>query len=263
MRAFALAAAALCLAAAPPAMAQGGSPLGSLFSCDNPGDKDRTGAIVGALAGGLLGSQVSKNERTLGAVVGAGLGALAGNYIGCRMNNDGRNRAEQAIRTALDTGRDQTWSDPASGASGRVQVISAARETAPPLMDVRDLRYARGVERIYDMQPAARSYVAPGRVNLRAAPDMKARVLSQLRPNEEVRVAGVSNGWLPVIDEGRVEGYVAASAMRVGAAAPVVNAQPANCRTVEQTITQRGYQTETNRFNACRDDRGEWRVTPV
>lgn len=52
-------------------------------NCDAPGGRQRTGALIGAVIGGLAGSQVSRNERTLGAVVGAGAGAAAGSYIGC------------------------------------------------------------------------------------------------------------------------------------------------------------------------------------
>ena len=54
-----------------------------ITNCDAPGGRQRTGAIIGAIVGGLAGSQISDNERTLGAVVGAGAGAAAGSYIGC------------------------------------------------------------------------------------------------------------------------------------------------------------------------------------
>ncbi|HWQ87736.1 SH3 domain-containing protein [Brevundimonas sp.] len=54
-----------------------------ITNCDAPGGRQRTGALIGAVIGGLAGSQVSSNERTLGAVVGAGAGAAAGSYIGC------------------------------------------------------------------------------------------------------------------------------------------------------------------------------------
>ena len=40
-----------------------------------------TGAVVGAIAGGLLGSQISKNERGLGAVGGAVVGGYTGSKI--------------------------------------------------------------------------------------------------------------------------------------------------------------------------------------
>lgn len=45
-------------------------------------DAKRNGLIVGAVAGGLLGSQVSKNERGLGAVIGAVAGGALGQHIG-------------------------------------------------------------------------------------------------------------------------------------------------------------------------------------
>ncbi|WP_332655573.1 SH3 domain-containing protein [Brevundimonas sp.] len=52
-------------------------------NCDAPGGRQRAGALIGAVVGGLAGSQISSNERALGAVVGAGAGAAAGSYIGC------------------------------------------------------------------------------------------------------------------------------------------------------------------------------------
>ena len=45
-------------------------------------DAKNKGAIIGAIAGGLLGSQVSKNEKGLGAVVGAGAGYVLGSKVG-------------------------------------------------------------------------------------------------------------------------------------------------------------------------------------
>lgn len=54
-----------------------------IINCDAPGGRQRAGAAIGAVLGGLAGSQVSRNERGLGAVVGAAGGAAAGSYIGC------------------------------------------------------------------------------------------------------------------------------------------------------------------------------------
>ena len=54
-----------------------------ITNCDAPGGRQRTGALIGAVIGGLAGSRISSNERTLGAVAGAGAGAAAGSYIGC------------------------------------------------------------------------------------------------------------------------------------------------------------------------------------
>jgi hypothetical protein len=45
-------------------------------------DAQKNGAILGAVIGGLAGSQVSKNERGLGAVGGAVAGGVIGSQIG-------------------------------------------------------------------------------------------------------------------------------------------------------------------------------------
>jgi uncharacterized protein YgiM (DUF1202 family) len=80
----ALASAALLASLAPAALPTAAmAQSNGITSCDAPGGRQRTGAIIGALIGGVAGSQVSDNERTLGAVVGAGAGAAAGSYIGC------------------------------------------------------------------------------------------------------------------------------------------------------------------------------------
>src|SRR5690606_6156117 len=144
--------------------------------------------------------------------------AAAGNYVGCRMNNDGRGRAESAVQAALDTGRPQTWTDSRTGTQGRVEVISdaysgrqapyAGAYGAP--VSASDLRYERGVQRVYDLRPAASAYVTAGRVNVRAAPTTSSAIVDRLSPGQEVEVAGMANGdWLVVADNSRVRGYVA------------------------------------------------------
>lgn len=260
------------LAAAPQTAAAQGSPLGGLFSCSAPGSANTTGAVVGGLAGALVGSQVSKNERTLGAVVGAGLGAMAGNYIGCKMDQNSRSRAETAVRTALETGRTQDWYDQRSGASGRVEVISTGRAGygggyGEPV-DGRSLRYARGVQQVYgELEPVSPTYTAPRTVNMRAAPSTSARIVASVPAGGTLDVAGETDGWLAVTGPGgRVRGYVSASVVRPSGA-PAYAAAPQGpaegCRTIRQTITLRGQRPETSRYEACRDQRGEWVLTPA
>jgi len=91
----ALASAAMLASLAPAALptAAMAQQANGITNCDAPGGRQRTGAIIGALIGGVAGSQISDNERTLGAVVGAGAGAAAGSYIGCNQQ-----RARQAAR---------------------------------------------------------------------------------------------------------------------------------------------------------------------
>ena len=57
----------------------------------------KTGAVIGVVAGGLLGSQISKNERGLGAIGGAVIGGLLGNKLGRDQGKDTCNKAEAAM----------------------------------------------------------------------------------------------------------------------------------------------------------------------
>jgi hypothetical protein len=51
---------------------------GHRHRCDGTG-----GAIIGAVAGGLLGNAVAgRGDRTAGTLIGGGLGAVAGNAVG-------------------------------------------------------------------------------------------------------------------------------------------------------------------------------------
>ena len=91
----ALASAAMLASMAPAALptAAMAQQANGITNCDAPGGRQRTGAIIGALIGGVAGSQISDNERTLGAVAGAAAGAAAGSYIGCNQQ-----RARQDAR---------------------------------------------------------------------------------------------------------------------------------------------------------------------
>ena len=91
----ALASAAMLASLAPAALptAAMAQQANGITNCDAPGGRQRTGAIIGALIGGVAGSQISDNERALGAVAGAAAGAAAGSYIGCNQQ-----RARQDAR---------------------------------------------------------------------------------------------------------------------------------------------------------------------
>ena len=73
-------AASMLIAAPAPALAQQAN---GITNCDAPGGRQRAGALIGAVLGGVVGSNLARNERTAGTIVGAGAGAAAGSYIGC------------------------------------------------------------------------------------------------------------------------------------------------------------------------------------
>jgi len=86
---FAVAASIAALAASGTvAFAQTGSGPGSIVNCDASGNRQATGAVIGALAGAAIGNNVSKSKSA--PLVGGVAGAAAGSYIGCQQQ---RNRA--------------------------------------------------------------------------------------------------------------------------------------------------------------------------
>src|SRR5262249_59506917 len=77
------------------------------------GPKENTGTLVGAVAGGLIGSQFGggTGERIAAGLAGAALGGLIGNRIGAGMGDDDKRRAYAAQMQALGAGK--------SGVAGR------------------------------------------------------------------------------------------------------------------------------------------------
>jgi surface antigen len=259
MRRLMLIAAATLGLGATPAAAQSG--LGGLYSCDAPGQANTGGAVIGGLVGALAGSQVSKNERALGAVIGAGIGAAIGNSIGCRMDRKARQDAQVAFERALETGRPQSWSDPTTGASGEIVVVDRDRGSSsyPGGGYTGRWRFAEGVAPGIRVSSAGGTYAANGRINMRAAPSANAAVVDRLQAGERFEAAGtVSGGWLAVVEGGLIQGYVASSVAR-----PLGGAGGGDCRVVEQTISERGAATVRERYNACRNADGGWRLTAI
>jgi surface antigen len=236
-----------------------GAVLSSLYGCDAQGTNNTTGAVVGGLIGALAGSQVSRHERGLGAVVGAGVGAAIGNSVGCRMDRKARQDAQAAFQRALDTGRTQTWSDAESGSSGRIEVLGPAGPVRRPAPGGR-WRFADGVAPAIRVSSVGGAYAATGRINMRAAPNASAEVVDRLQAGERIEVAGaVAGGWLAVIEDGYIQGYVARSVVRpVGGGGGYGGGE---CQLVLHTLTEPGQPTVRERYNACRDDAGAWNLT--
>lgn len=258
--------AALALSSAPTlASAQAaGTPLSNFFACDASGQRQEAGALLGSVAGALLGSQVSKNERVLGAVVGAGLGAVAGSWIGCRMQVSEQQRARTAFETALNTNQSQTWSDPTTGSTGRVDIINpnvggGGVAYGQPTSSA-NLRYARRVQPLrMSFEPTNAQFTTGNTVNLRASPSANAAVVGQLRGGQAFNVAGRVAGdrWLLVEQNGFITGYVAEWVVQP-AGGGYANV---SCKVVQQTIQPRSGQATTERYTACPDAGGGWRLS--
>lgn len=108
-----------------------------LMGCQNTGSnwgsKQTVGTGVGALAGGLAGSQVGSGSGRLWAT-GAGvlLGALAGSEIGASLDNADRAALNNAQYTASTASMGETisWNNPNSGNYGTITPIRDGRSTA-------------------------------------------------------------------------------------------------------------------------------------
>lgn len=268
------------------------SPLNSIFSCAAAGNKQAGGAAVGGVLGGLLGNQVARGERTLGTVIGAAAGAALGSYIGCRMQTSDQQRAYAAAQTALQTGRNETWTNPQTGAYGSTRVLSSegygqtgygqpgAQTTtygsaqAGQTVSLAGLRVASNVQLQTQLEtPPSPVYVAPSQANLRAGPSTRTAIVGRLKAGDQVdglaRVRGQS--WLLVGRNGTGIGYVSESVVR--AAAPqattyassggytqtAASSQP--CRLIEQTVNTPGAQPVVERYRACQGSDGQWNVS--
>src|SRR6266536_2601298 len=89
------------------------------------GPRENTGTLVGAVAGGLIGSQFGggTGERIAAGLAGAALGGLIGNRIGAGMDDDDKRRAYAAQMQALEGGKSGAavaWKNPDSGRYGSV-----------------------------------------------------------------------------------------------------------------------------------------------
>lgn len=124
--------AALAAGAVPMTASAAPLQVNGVTNCDAPGGRQRAGAMIGALVGGLAGSQVSKNERTLGAVAGAGLGAAAGSYIGCnqqraRYNSAAANSYRAASNLRIRSGPSTQYAQVGSLSAGQSVQVDAAQ----------------------------------------------------------------------------------------------------------------------------------------
>ena len=70
------------LGVVPAFAAQTGRGIGSVVNCDASGSRQANGAILGAIAGAVIGNNVSHSDGA--PIIGAVGGAAAGSYIGCQ-----------------------------------------------------------------------------------------------------------------------------------------------------------------------------------
>ncbi|MFP5344247.1 MAG: RT0821/Lpp0805 family surface protein [Gammaproteobacteria bacterium] len=87
----------------------------SLAGCQNPPDKQQTGAVVGGVLGGVLGSQVGEGKgRTAAIIAGTLVGAVIGGEIGKYMDQTDQLKAQQALENNR-INQVSSWHNPDTG----------------------------------------------------------------------------------------------------------------------------------------------------
>ncbi len=105
----------------------------AVAGCQGSGPKQTVGTGVGALAGGLAGSQVGKGSGRLWAT-GAGvlLGALVGSEVGASLDRADRMYMQQAQQRVYGAPVGETiyWSNPDSGNNGSYVAVRDGRSSS-------------------------------------------------------------------------------------------------------------------------------------
>jgi surface antigen len=98
--------------------------LPGLVTACGPGNKQGTGTIVGAIAGGAAGAAIGgKKNRMAGLAIGAMAGGILGNVIGKDLDDRDRELAMQAQYQALEYGQPGAatpWDNPSNQHRGQV-----------------------------------------------------------------------------------------------------------------------------------------------
>lgn len=107
-----------------------------LAGCSGPGNapKQDQGLVVGAVAGGILGSQIGRGKGSVVAgVLGAVAGGIIGHEIGRSLDERDRHLAMQAEMDAFERGQSNQpvrWRNPDNGRYGEVVPGPAFRRGA-------------------------------------------------------------------------------------------------------------------------------------
>jgi surface antigen len=95
-----------------------------MFAACGPGNKQGTGTIVGAVAGGAAGAAIGgRDNRIPGMAVGAVAGGILGNVIGKDLDDRDRQLAAAAEYQALEYGQSGSptpWDNPQSQHRGQI-----------------------------------------------------------------------------------------------------------------------------------------------
>ena len=106
--------------------------LGLVACAQDAGPKERGGTVVGAVAGGLLGSTIGKGRGQVAAIaIGAVLGGIVGTEVGKSLDRADRAYMHRTTQESLENGRTgetSSWVNPDNQHAGTV----TPTRTLPP-----------------------------------------------------------------------------------------------------------------------------------
>lgn len=241
------------------------------------GQKQTIGTIGGAVAGGLLGTQVgSGSGRIVAAVAGTALGAYLGSELGKYLDERDRVKQAEATQGALEqeAANNVSWDNPDTGVSGEVE--------AGPIRYETQYKADRGAEKVRSspqMIVLGEDYRTLRSSNVRAEPATDSAVVASLHDGEVFHAVGkVSDrNWILASRQGRTIGYVYGDLVEplgppeeMVAAGPAPDsadsaaqahprtAVPVDRRTVTRKITLADGNVKKEKVDFCRPQGGEW-----
>lgn len=103
----------------------------SLAACQDGGQKEGFGTVLGGIGGAVIGSQFGGgNGRLVGTAVGTLAGAFLGREVGKSLDKADQAQVQHATQRAetAPVGQQITWSNPDSGNSGTVTPTREGRD---------------------------------------------------------------------------------------------------------------------------------------
>ena len=99
------------------------------------GQNEQSGEIIGAILGGVLGSQVGKGDgRTAAIILGTMAGAMIGGNVGKSMDETDQLKTTDSLETVR-TGEPTSWNNPDTGNEYTVTPTRTYEQSSGPCRD--------------------------------------------------------------------------------------------------------------------------------
>lgn len=171
--------------------------------------KQDTGQLFGAVGGGFVCNQLTRNSpdaiRLLATAGCAYAGSYFGSQIGKNLDNKDREALAKTTQTALDSSKTgtTTWTSKETGAKAQLVVGNSFKET-----ETKTIKRSATVEPVANMQKLDAPYLTLKGANVRSAPRTSSERLALLPAMTEFQAMGKAGDWILVGRRGTVVGYV-------------------------------------------------------